>query len=162
MPIWKLLTQTHDVSYNGLDDRVQSVILWNNIFCSCWDNTLTRYLFFHWMLRRKKIIHNRWFLFHFFCLVCRVETKGRVFEIKWVPSLFNSDNNKALLRGNNISPREAHGRNEFSKISLKESKKYWYCCMIIMKMIMIFARIIIIDYFNVSKLHVLWVWSDNL
>ena len=109
----------------------------------------------------KKIIEYRWF-FIFSCLICRVETKGRVFEIKWVPSLFNSDNNKALLRGNNISPREAHGRNEFSKISLKESKKYWYCCMIIMKLIMIFARIIIIDYFNVSKLHVLWVWSDNL
>ena len=109
----------------------------------------------------KKLLNTDDFSF-FSCLICRVETKGRVFEIKWVPSLFNSDNNKALLRGNNISPREAHGRNEFSKISLKESKKYWYCCMIIMKMIMIFARIIIIDYFNVSKLHVLWVWSDNL
>ena len=105
-------------------------------------------------------------IFHFFsCLICRVETKGRVFEIKWVPSLFNSDNNKALLRGNNISPREAHGRNEFSKIPLKESKKYWGNegkCMIRMKLIMIFATIIIIDYFYVSKLHVLWVWSDNL
>ena len=96
----------------------------------------------------------------FFRLICRVETKGRVFEIKWVPSLFNSDNNKALLRGNNISPREAHGRNEFSKFSLKESQKYWGNegkCMIRMKLIMIFATIIIIDYFYVSKLHVLWV-----
>ena len=33
-----------------------------------------------------------------------------MFEIKWVPSLFNSDNNKALLRGNNFSPPEKHNR----------------------------------------------------
>ena len=158
MPILKLLTKTHDVSYNGLDDRVP-LKQYFLLLLRQYIDTLS-ILWLDW--EEKKLFKRDDFYFILFCLICRVETKGRVFEIKWVPSLFNSDNNKALLRGNNISPREAHGRNEFSKISLKESKKYWYCCMIIMKLMMIFARIIIIDYFNVSKLHVLWVWSDNL
>ena len=56
---------------------------------------------------QKKDKKQQYFLFYLSAKT-NAETKGRVFEIKWVPSLFNSDNNKAFLRGNNISPPETH------------------------------------------------------